>query len=311
MECLCREAPDEGRRLHAAQVGLKHQGVAADIRRLAAGNASAAVQYRHLVGHLHHQFHVVLHQQHGVAGASLSADVHRDLGGLFRVQSGHRFVQQHQSGIAHEGAGHLDPFLLAVGQRRCRPVRPVSQSEIVQGVQGAQAKLPFLVTQARQAQHGDDKGSLGRHRQPGQHIVQHRQPAEQLQVLKGARNAQGGNVMGRQGFHGSLSQQDGAGLGAVHPADAVDQRRFTGTVGSDERRYPSRGDVKRNILQGRQAAEPLTDLFQFKHDNSVPRWKSCRFARRPSGNGRLRFGPRPQRFRNRRRSSATSRIAKT
>jgi hypothetical protein len=71
-------------------------------------------------------------------------------------------------------------------------------------------------------------------------IVQNRHPFEKLDILKGARDAQFGDMMRGNTCDVFAFEAYFAFLGRVKSADTVQQTGFAGPVGSDDGKYLSR-----------------------------------------------------------------------
>ena len=112
----CRRHPPPARR-GLAQVGLDDALVALDLGRRALGDALAVVEHRDALGDAHDDAHLVLDEQDGHAAlVAQAADERRRLRRLGGVHAGRRLVEQQQARPRGQGAGDLEPSLVAVGQ---------------------------------------------------------------------------------------------------------------------------------------------------------------------------------------------------
>jgi hypothetical protein len=116
---------------------------------------------------------------------------------------------------------------------------------------------------------------------PAQHQVrQHGELVEHRKVLERAGDAHGGHPVGRDPQNGPAPEADLAGLGVVDPGDAVEQRRFAGTVGPDDGEQGPFGHSERDIVQRHQAGKGQGDTVDAQE--RLAHHDSHRFLRRYS-----------------------------
>ncbi len=94
-------------------------------------------------------------------------------------------------------------------------------------------------------------------------IIENGHPLEQLDVLKGARNAQFGNAVRGQVGNIAAFVEDLALLRGVEPADAVEQAGFPGAIGADDRKNFSGSHFTAYPAEGLDTPKRQMDLFYF------------------------------------------------
>ena len=87
------------------------------------------------------------------------------------------------------------------------------------------------------------------------HVVEHRQVAEQREVLEGAADADVGDAVRRPAQDAAALEQDVAGARRVEPAEAVEQRRLAGAVRADQAEDLALPHVERDVVERDDAAE--------------------------------------------------------
>src|SRR4029079_6009239 len=92
-----------------------------------------------------------------------------------------------------------------------------------------------------------------------QDVVAHAHTAEQGDVLEGAAEAKPGHAMPAKPLQRATFEQDVAVGEAVETADAVEQRRFAGSVRADQSADLPVADIERHAAQGDDAAETHGD----------------------------------------------------
>jgi hypothetical protein len=88
-----------------------------------------------------------------------------------------------------------------------------------------------------------------------QHVVEHAHGWEEGQVLKGAADAELGDVVGRRRDDRLSLEEDVALLGCVQPPQAVEERGLPGPVRADQRDDGARRHIEGRRRDGLQAAE--------------------------------------------------------
>lgn len=101
--------------------------------------------------------------------------------------------------------------------------------------------------------------------EPHHDVFKHRHLAEELDILKGADHAEGGEFLRRQPGHVSAVEQNRSGSGGVDAGHDVEQRGLAGTVGTNDAGDTSTLNGKGNVIKGRNTAEALGDSLNLKH----------------------------------------------
>ena len=94
-----------------------------------------------------------------------------------------------------------------------------------------------------------------------QHVLHDAEAAEQLQVLKGAGDAEAGHGVGGEG-RDVLAADLYAAVMAIQAGDAVEGGALAGAVGADEGVDGPGHDAQGEPVDGHQAAEAQGDVLQ-------------------------------------------------
>ena len=98
------------------QVRVEHARVGADHRGRARDERPALVEHRDLVAQRHHELHVVLDDEEGLAGRVELADAGRELVDQRRVDAAGGLVEQQHRGVGDQERRQLEQLALAVGE---------------------------------------------------------------------------------------------------------------------------------------------------------------------------------------------------
>ena len=107
--------------LTGAEIGFTHCRIGGDLSGCAFGDLGAGIEHDDVVGHAHHQIHVVLDQDHGHAGGGKLAQQSADRRAVLRVQAGRRLVERKHARADRERAGDFDQPFVDMRQRGRRP----------------------------------------------------------------------------------------------------------------------------------------------------------------------------------------------
>src|SRR3954452_8440796 len=128
-----------------AQVRLDHALVGADVLRPTLRDLLAAVQHGDALAHPHDDAHVVLDQQDGdLLLVPDPVDEVHEPGGLLRVHAGSRLVQEQHLRPQSQGARHLEPALVPIGEVAGVLVPDASDADEVQELAREVASLTLL-----------------------------------------------------------------------------------------------------------------------------------------------------------------------
>ena len=221
--------------LRSAKIRFDDLGLDADFRRQSVGNQPAAVEHRDAIAGLHHHAHIVLDQQHAQSGAGELAQQRGQARFVGGRKSGGRLVEQQGVGPAGQRARDFHQAPVDEGQVVCAHLGVAVEADQRQQVVDAPRVLAW---REREAQ-----------------VVAHRQRGEHLRSLEGAGHAGPRQTMRRQTRQGRLATCDRACIGAVEPADQVEQRGLARAVRADQSAYLACRDVERHVLHRLHAAE--------------------------------------------------------
>ena len=239
-----------------AEVGLHDGGVVRHGFGCALGDDRTEVHGHETVGHVQHQMHVVLHQQHGQP--HLRPDPAQQLARLLALaarHTGHGLVEHQQARLGGKGAPDLDALLHPVGQEthgtaRVRPeVEEVHEFRAVPPVNDLLAPRP------------PEPHRTGRQTRPhegvtAQHqVVDDVEVLEQRQVLERPGHARGGDARRPHADQLRPLEDQGPLVGVVDAADAVEYRRLAGAVGADQGHEFAGAHVERHPVEGLHTAE--------------------------------------------------------
>src|SRR5207302_2903197 len=182
-----------------SEVGRNHPLVFLHFARRPLRDLLAEVEGPHLVGELHDEVHVMLHDQQRQVVALLNVlDQSDQVGHLLVVEASCRLVEEEQPGVAGEAAGELDGLEGSERQAGDGSVGEVGDADVLENRQRALACHPFRASHARQAERGRQEvptaaADLGV--APDEHVVEHRHPPEELEILKRAGDAAADDVV--------------------------------------------------------------------------------------------------------------------
>ena len=91
--------------------------------------------------------------------------------------------------------------------------------------------------------------------QPGHHVLEDRHAGEKLRGLEGARQPHAGDPVGLHAGDHAILETDVAGIGLVHAADDVEQRRLAGAVRPDDADDLAGAERGRYAVERAHAAE--------------------------------------------------------
>ena len=137
-------------------------------------------------------------------------DVVHQLARLGRVHTGSGLVEQQQARIGRQRTNDLESSLRAVRKRASLVVCQVLHVENAKQFQRALFCDALLAPVLRQAEHRRCKGVLGFVVKTDQNVIQHRQIAEQADVLEGTGNAHLVDLNGRLPCRVHAVEQDRA-----------------------------------------------------------------------------------------------------
>ncbi len=171
------------------------------------------------------------------------------------IESGRRFIQQHEPGLLGQGPGDLQTPGLAVGQGVRGQILPLRQPHQVQQFPGLGPGLGFSLPHPAPGPQGRQRPHFQALVPPGEDVFQHAHAAEKLDVLESAGQAAPGPLIGGEA-HQLLSGKDQPpGRGRQKPVDDIEAGGLARPVGADEGQDLSFGHVEGHPVQGLDAAE--------------------------------------------------------
>ena len=101
-----------------------------------------------------------------------------------------------------------------------------------------------------------------------QDVLDYGHLAEKADILEGAGDAAGGDLIGPQFDQGPAVEVDLALVGLIDAGQGIEEGGFAGAVGSDDADDPAGLQLKIDPVDGGQAAERFDDVdgFQKRHD---------------------------------------------
>ena len=194
----------------------------------------------------HHDLHVVLDEQHGLALVAQAADGVEQVVEQRAVHPRRGLVEQDQRRIAHEHAHELHELLLPV--REVARVLVGEALELDEGEQVAGPRARGRVWSPRDDEQVLQRGQLGEH------------PDD----LERAAHAAPGDLPGLEPLHPRAVEDHLPGVEALHARDAVVQRGLARAVGADEPIDPPALERERHAVEGADAPEVLVDVHDLE-----------------------------------------------
>ena len=186
--------------------------------------------------------------------------VHQLDGGqaLLRGHAGGGLVQQQQLGLAGQGNGQLQAFLVAMGQGAGGSRSLRGQAHPLKQLQRARHMLAA-------SRRPDIPGLPGMGGQGHLHVFQHRHAMEHPGDLEGAAHAQAGQPVRRQARDLAAVKVNLAFVGLEQARQGVEKRAFTGPIGANDGVKFTGLDLHVHALQGLQAAKSFGDAAHLQH----------------------------------------------
>ena len=239
-----------------AEVGLHDCGVVRHGPGCAPGDDRTEVHGHETVGHVQHQVHVVLHQQHGQP--HLRPDPAQQLARLLALaarHTGHGLVEHQQARLGGKGAPDLDALLHAVGQEPHGTAGVRAEVEEVHELRAVPAMNDLLAPRPPEP-HGTGRQTRPHEGVTTQHqVVDDVEVLEKRQVLERPGHTGGGDARRPHADQLRPLEEQGPPVGVVDAADAVEYRRLAGAVGADQGHEFAGAHVERHPVEGLHPAE--------------------------------------------------------
>ena len=169
------------------------RGVAADDVRRAARDDLAELEHDDLVADPEHEAHVVVDEQHRLAGVDEAPEPAAELLALVRVEPGRRLVEAHDARLRDERARDADELALALRERVRQLVRNRLEPEQLE--RGGDLALAAVGRRHRLADEPPD----GRAVRGDEEVLAHGEVVEELDRLPRAREPELRAPVGRRG----------------------------------------------------------------------------------------------------------------
>ena len=199
--------------------------------------------------------------------AHVVADVPEELDdilGFLRVHAGRGFVEEQQLRVRSQRPGDLEAPLGTVGEVLGQLVLYIIETDIPHQAQGLDLGLLLLAVEPRQAQQGLQRRLLEVDVHANHDVLDDRHVGEEADVLEGPRDAAGGDLVRAQADQGLAVELDGTGVGAIDAGEGVEERRFPGTVGTDDGDDPPLLEGEGDVADRLQTTKGLGDICHFK-----------------------------------------------
>src|SRR5882672_4601281 len=234
------------------------------------GDLLAVVEHEHRLAESHHDLHVVLDQQDGLATVAKPAHRLEQVVEQRAVHAGGGLVEQDQRGIAHEDADELHQLLLAV-----RQVAGVFVREALELDEAEQLSRPGLgVGQAPTRHH--------------QEILERRQLGEHADDLEGPADPAARDLVRLEPVDPLAVEAHASGVAPLDAGDAVEERGLARPVGPDEAVDTPRLERQRHAIDRGDAAEALAQPLHLENGSRHQivrgrRYRCCSRPRIPRG----------------------------
>src|SRR5262245_8361337 len=242
------------------QVGVDHRRVRAHLVRRPVGDLAPVVERDHVLRDVHDHAHVVLDEGDGRAELVVDAQDEPAHVLLFlEVHARHGLVEEEEGRLGGEGARQLHALLQPVRQpARGRLANGLDLQEVDDALdEGAVLELLTLRRPPVEAFQEEAPAHL---QQAARHdVVEHAHALEQRHVLKGARDAQRGHIVGLEVGAVLAVEADVALVGMVEAADHVEERGLPRPVRPDDGGDLAAPDREAHALQRLHRAEAHAD----------------------------------------------------
>ena len=179
---------------------------------------------------------------------------------LGRVHAGRRFVEQQQARLVGQGAGDLQPALVAVRQLHRQAVAATLEPHEVEQAERLDVGLLLLVALGRRAHDRAEPGRVEVVVLADEDVLDRGHAREQADVLVRPRDAVVGDLVRAQRVDRVAIERDAALVHVEEAGQAVEERRLAGAVRPDDARDRAFLEFEVELADGGQAAEPLGDL---------------------------------------------------
>jgi len=261
-----------------AEVSFDDFRVVLNRRRRAFGDLQAVVEDGDALAHAHDHAHRMFHQQEREFELAVNTlDKLNEFNFLRGVHARGRFIQEEQARLGRERAHDFEAALFAVRQAFRRRVAESAKIENLKQLFRLPGDRRFFGMKTLEPDQRLPRARGAVEIRGGADIVEHAETAKETDVLKGAGNPARGNLAGAQTGQIATGETHCAFGRLIDARDQVEDRRFAGTVRSDQSAEFSFVDDEIERVDRAESTEADRRAFELKQ--RFPR----RFWRRRGG----------------------------
>src|SRR5881409_2628755 len=231
----------------AAEIGLNDPLIGLDGARRSFGDLLAVIEDEYHLAESHDDLHVVLDEQHRLAGIPQPRDGVEQIVEEGAVHAGRRLVEQDQRRVGHEHAHELDELLLAVGE--------------IAGVLAGQRPQPHEVQELAPAALRLSQRAA----RDDEQVLQRRQLGEDADDLEGAADTAARDLPRLETVQALAAKAHAAGVELLDAGDAVEEGRLARPVGADQAVDATGLEGERDVVDGGHATEALPHALHREH----------------------------------------------
>ena len=235
------------------------------------GNRHTETDHLNPLANVHHQIHIMFDQQDRHAKPVADhADRLQQFRRFGRVHPRRRLIQQQHFHIRGKRPCDFQFALLPVGQLRGVQIRFILQMENRQQLSRRRVPLAldFPVFRGVEQRPGKPVTVFAAHR--NFHVVQHRHPGKETDILKCAGNAGVHKLVRLFAVHHLPAKRDCALRGLIYSGQHIENRGLAGAVGTDQPHQLPGFDVHIEIVNRFQPPELNAEVHRFKDGFSRP-----------------------------------------
>src|SRR5579875_130034 len=263
-----------------SQIGFYHGSILEDRVGRAFRDLAAVMHGNRTVGQAPEEAHLMVDDAESCAVSAQVAQHGVEIRDLVLAKPRRRLVEKKKLGLAHKRHGNAQHLLVAVGEAGGRLVgkrrEPAKHQDTLD-------LLPqrLVVTRWMQQGHHAPQAQLALELEMSrdQHMLGDAELREELRILKGLHDAQGGNLMGLGAVERPILPDQPAARRSIDAGDEIKKRRLARAVRSEHADDLLARDREGNAGDGRQPAEALGEGVDFKeHGAALEAFRGCRAA---------------------------------
>src|SRR5216683_3864285 len=277
--------PLRGRPLSPPQVRLDHARILLHLAGAPLGDLLAVVEDGDVVRDLHDHAHVVLDEQDGEAEVGDEAAQERhEVPRLALGHPGRGLVEEEEGGPRGEGAPDLEAALVAVGQVAGDLVGPPPEPHGVEQLRRPRPQGPLLRLEAPVSRQRAPQPRADPRVHAHEDVLHRRHVAKEADVLEGAADAEGGDLIGPEAQERSPPEAHRSLFGHIEAGEDVEERGLARAVGPDDGGDAAFLEDEVDLVQRDQPAESLGDAARLEERCHVrappaPGARACGAAR--------------------------------